>query len=284
MRDLILLRRREEIEGFLRALWRTGEFRGSHDDPCGYVRHWAARFAATPRIFFTMTHPEVERSHFTPWFNALHFRDYANPAVHDLFCLHEIVHAVTMTYDADLPFAAWLEKMAENEMRTSLESEVMVYFELPGLRAKSFPGAIWADRFLGGPTPERAALFARRLEAMLRPTDAVERAMSFYPRQNVEWAEVWRRRYREVERRMASFLAEVDRDPGAALERHAAWLLEETGMSRERPYPFPDEAEAFAAIYHRNKRGLPTAGATALVSRAAPPRATPAPTVSPGPL
>ena len=44
------------------------------------------------------------------------------------------------------------------------------------------------------------------------------------------------------------------------------------------------EAEAFAAIYHRNKRGLPTAGATALVFRTAPPRATPAPTVSPGPL
>lgn len=278
MKDLMLLRRRGEIEGFLRTLWRTDEFRASHDDPCGYVRHWAARFAATPRIFFTMTHPEVERSHFTPWFNALHFRDYANPAIHDLFCLHEIVHAVTMRYDAALPFAAWRAKMVDNEMRTSLESEVMVYFELPGLRAQSFPGAIWADRFLGGPPPERAALFGRRLEAMLAPIDAVEQAMSFYPRQNVEWAEVWRRRYREVESRMASFLAEVEDDPGAALERHAAWLLEETGMSPERPYPFPDEAEGFAAIYHRNKRGLPTAGATALVSR---PEPAPSPTASP---
>jgi hypothetical protein len=42
-------------------------------------------------------------------------------------------------------------------------------------------------------------------------------------------------------------------DRRAAGERWRRWLLEETGMTAERPYPFPDEAEAFARVFWTNK-------------------------------
>ena len=42
-------------------------------------------------------------------------------------------------------------------------------------------------------------------------------------------------------------------DRAKAGQRHLNWLLTETGMTEERPYPFPDEAEAFAEVYRTTK-------------------------------
>jgi len=56
---------------------------------------------------------------------------------------------------------------------------------------------------------------------------------------------------------MRRLVAEAAVDRRAAAARYGQWLTEETGMTPERPYSFPDEAEAFAAIFWENKsRGV----------------------------
>lgn len=255
MRNLIVLVEPGDIAAHYRSLWRTDLFRESHDDLYGYIRHWVSRVAQMPRAFFEMDRPEVEHSHFTPMFNAIHSRQYENPYVHDLFVLHETVHQVGLAelYNRDSTWEAWAERAIRNEQETALESEVHIYQALPDLRPHTFPFTIWADRFLGiAPLPRRA-LFALRQRAMVDPWDDVERQMAMYPHQNRAWAEVWRRRWHEPEGAMQRFVRDAARDRRGAADRYRDWLLGETGMTTLRPYPFPDEAEEFARIFWANK-------------------------------
>jgi len=254
--NLIVLDHPRDIVAHIRDLWQTDLFRDSHDDSCGYVRNWVERYAQVPRGFFEMTVRDVEHSHFSPWFGALHKRTYDNPYVHDLFVLHETIHSLSMKYDPSLDFDAWFAKMQDNELRTALESECLVYWHLPTLRKQTFDFEIWADRFLDRPMKSPRQLYIERRRAMHDPADEVERQMSGYPRQNAEWAKIWKKRYKEVESAMARLIDDSLVDRKAAAERYKQWLLTGTGMTAKKPYPFPDEAEAFAEVYRSTKKAV----------------------------
>jgi hypothetical protein len=254
MKNVIGIAKPREIEEYVEAHLRTDEFRRSLEDRGGYIRHWVSRFAQVPRVFFDMSHPYTEHPHFYPWMGCFMTREYENGAVNDLFWLHEIAHAVMLEYDEHTTHQAWLDKMVQNELRTALESECMVYWEIPGIRRKTFPFEIWADSFLDRPMRTRENMYAERKRAMHAPVDSVEQEMSCYPRQNSEWGEVWKHSWQQPEKAMRKIreaAANEEREQGLA--EHLRWLKEETGMSDERPYPFPEEAEHFAGIYWRNK-------------------------------
>lgn len=254
MKNIVALWRPKDIEDFAGSQLRTDRFKDSLADKGGYIRHWVSRFGQIPRIFFDMNDGKVEHPHFYPWMGCFMRRDYDNPAVNDLFWLHEIGHAVMLDYDERTTFDGWLQKMIENELRTALESECMVYWEIPGLRSDTFAFEIWADRFLEKPMRSREVMFAERRRAMNAPTDGIEQEMSCYPRQNKEWGDVWKTRWNEVEKAMRLLTERASEQEGAsAIENHRQWLVTGTGMTTEKPYPFPEEAEGFAQIYWTNK-------------------------------
>jgi hypothetical protein len=66
-----------------------------------------------------------------------------------LYYLHEIIHAITIAHVPGISFEAFQQKMTANELETSLATEILVYFEIAGLRDKAFGHDIYADRFLG---------------------------------------------------------------------------------------------------------------------------------------
>jgi hypothetical protein len=121
-----------------RALWRTPEFQESHASR-GYVFRWIERLAEYPRFIGELTEPRIERAHFSPWWNVLGRRTYDNPAVHDLFYLHEIAHMAMLVYEGTMSWEAWAAKMADNEMLASLESETLVYLAMPSLPREVVP-------------------------------------------------------------------------------------------------------------------------------------------------
>jgi hypothetical protein len=174
----------------------------------------------------------------------------------DLFVLHEMIHMVGLAdgYDPDATWDQWARKVIHNEERTALESEVVVYFELPNLRPLSFDFPIWADQFLGRPMRPRMELYGLRRQAMSVPRNEIERRMAGYPHQNQQWAEVWRQRWAEPERAMRQLVRDATTDRRKAAAQYRRWLTEETGMTPARPYPFPDEAEAFAKIFRENRQ------------------------------
>ncbi len=275
MRDMQVLMTAGEVHEFVGQLWRTEEFAESHREEGGYVREVVEILARRPVIFFSMEDSEVEWSQFTTWMGAYALRPgYENDAVHDLYFLHEFLHGATMAYDGAIPFVQWHRKMCENEMLASVHSEAYVYFRLPTLREKSFGFEIWVDRFLADPArlgralegplvkeegvpeedfPVFQWLRQARREVMKSPDpfDFLEMQIHYYAMQNMQWSNIWRGRYREVEGHMAAYVAGLEEDPAAAVEQHLAWLMDQKGQGVT---PFQDEAEAFAKIVKDNKK------------------------------
>ena len=262
MRDVVALVTPDEIHAYFRGLWLTPEFRESHASG-GYVFRWIERLAEYPRFVGELTDPRVERAHFSPWWNVLGRRTYENPAIHDLFYLHETAHMAMLVYEESLSWEAWAAKMADNEMLASLESETLVYLAMPSLREKSFTQEIWADRFLqgsdgGGMTDaairaaHRSFMLMERYRARRLPDDDLERRIATFQQENEAWASIWRQSYREVERVMRTFREKSLADRAGA----SAWLLEwHSAKARAgNGIPFRDEAEQFAQVYWRSRQ------------------------------
>jgi hypothetical protein len=263
MHDLQALVMPGQIHAFFKELWRTPEFQESHV-PGGYVFRWIDRLAEYPRFIGTLTEPQIERAHFSPWWNVLGRRQYDNPAIHDLFYLHEIAHMAMLVYEETVSWESWAAKMADNEMLASLESETLVYLAMPGLRPKSFPQEIWADRFLGEEAygggmrdaavraAHRSFMLMERYRARRIPDDGLEERIATFQHENEAWAHIWRGQFREVEGTMRVFrhMALQNRTDAVAFLRTWHDRLAEDGNG----IPFRTEAEEFAAVYWKSRR------------------------------
>jgi hypothetical protein len=110
----------------------------------------------------------AERRLFSVWFaRAIGTREYDNPLIADLYLLHDLMHAYTFIDAPDDSNARWRLRMRANEIRVSLETEVLIYARCPWLRKLSFPFEVWGDRFLrrggvdGGPNEWGVAMTER---------------------------------------------------------------------------------------------------------------------------
>src|SRR5687767_14912640 len=262
MRDVVALVTPDEIHTFFERLWLTPEFQESHTSG-GYVFRWIERLAEYPRFVGELTDPRIERAHFSPWWNVLGRRTYENPAIHDLFYLHETAHMAMLVYEESLSWEAWAAKMADNEMLASLESETLVYLAMPSLREKTFTQEIWADRFLrasdGGGMKDaairaahRSFMLMERYRARRLPDDDLTRRIAEFQQENEAWASIWKRSYREVERAMRTFREQSLSDRAGASEWLLAW---HDAKGRDgNGIPFREEAEQFADVYWRSRQ------------------------------
>lgn len=253
MKNLIVLDDAAEIEKYVLGLFRSAPFQNSE-----WVTDWVQRFAKHPAVFAEMSQPELETPHFGTYFGMTYLRTYDEPAVSDLYYMHEIAHAVLLTYQPDLIFTSWYRRMNATEFAASLETEGYAYVHLPALREISFKDEIWADRFLGGQRRLGAQLFdimrQERFKAMQHPDpmDYCEQQIAAYARQNFEWAGCWRLdsecegrqrpAYLHVEEHMARL-----RSKELPVSAHVKWL-EQWGE-----IPFLDQARLFAPVYWNNK-------------------------------
>ena len=250
MKNLQPLESAADATDFVQRLWRTDLFRNSP-----YVADWVRRFSARPTVFAEMSQIELETPHFGTYFGLTYHRTYDNPAVSDLYYLHEIVHASLNDYEPGISFTRWYRRMNGVEFSASLETEGYVYARIPGLREHSFADEIWADRYLGSHRRIGDSLFEimrqDRYKAMQSPDpmDYCEQQIAAYARQNFEWANMWKlpldethAAYLRVEEHMSAWRAGA-----CSLDEHVAWL-EQWGE-----IPFPDQAKLFAPVYWNNK-------------------------------
>lgn len=255
MRDLEVYTGPEAIHRQVASLWKTELFRSAHQGG-GWIREVVDAMCSRPVLFCEMSDPSVERTHFYAWMGVVPKRHhYENPAISDLYYLHEYLHLGQLRYPQGEDTPTWSQRIWDNERHASLGSEVYVYFHLPALRAQTFTFEIWADRFLADgawtrmfaddrPGFERA-FEQRREQAMHHPItgDDNERLIHSYFGLNVAWAEVWAGRREEVEEAMRAFVGEPDR--GVAAQQHLKWLETQAAGC---VCPFEAEARAFAAV------------------------------------
>ena len=252
MKNLTALETPAQVRDYVRSLWQTRLFRESP-----YIDTWVEKLARHPAVFADMSDVELEYPHFGTWFGMTYRRTYDDPAVSDLYYLHEIVHAALLHY-APAPgplFTAWYRKMNGIELSASLETECNVYLEVPGLREISFKDEIWADRYLGGKSrlgeSLKDVIRQDRYKAMQHPDpmDYCEQQIAAYARQNFEWANTWkleispgRPAFAVVEEHMNAL-----RDGKLSAAAHVEWLREHGEI------PFPVQARLFSPVYWNNK-------------------------------
>lgn len=268
MKNLITLVSSDEIENFMLSLWKSDIFRNSHQNG-GFIYQQVKNFSWLPRMFAEMTNDRLERAHFSTWWNVIMLRDdYTNPIVHDLYYLHEMTHASSMPYVIDMGKNAFDEKMQRNELEASVQSEIMVYFELPGLRERSFSHEIYADRFLNdgyyqdlwdmNPRVATETIRTARRDVMVsKPEhlmDDTERWIRIFAEQNAVYALTWSDRYTEIETNMTYFqkaVGVVGRKTAAGLYRQ--FIERQAAIDPIDNIPFRQEAELFSAFYWANK-------------------------------
>ena len=264
MKNLAAFVDQADIYRHIDGLWRTEEFR-ERAETDGFIRRLVDEFSRSPRFFADMTDERLETAHFSTWWNVIMNRQYDNPYVADLYLLHEMYHAARMPYVPGIGKAAFDEKMQRNELEASVFSEISIYFDIPGLREKTFPFPIYADRFLDDPAM-RAQWRANRNVAVEtirtirrdvmvskaeREMDDTETWIRRFADQNAAYSIIWADRYNEVEGRMARFHAMATQDRQGAADYHMAWMSAEQDQDG---IPFRQEAELFSAHYWANKR------------------------------
>ena len=246
MNNLTLLPSCTDVIGYVRDHWKTDLFRRNQDERGGYLQQYVDLFAGRPRIFYDMDDAELERNHFTVWMNAIQRRDgYTNPHLEDMYNLHEMVHAIDMRYDSHSTHFDWSVRSLVNELKATIETEVVLYFALPGLREKTFPFEIWADRFLrdrvllspqhptnhgffaADPDGFRNALLKKRWDVRHGPTpgDVIEGMIYGYVARNDEWDRIWADCFPEIDAHMEEFDLRCHRNRADAIRWHADWLL-----------------------------------------------------------
>lgn len=268
MKNIVILESPQDIHRHVHGLWRSEPIRTSHADG-GFIHSIVEQFASLPRLFCDSTDDKLERAHFCSRWGVTMNRSYDNPAIEDLYRLHEMFHAAFMPYFPGIGFDAFHRKMEDNELKASVCSEIRVYFELPHLRELAFAHPIYADRFLTDPSIQtlwrknkpvaiETLQEARRDVMFSKPEhemDLPERWIRRFALQNRQWSTCWYDRYLEIESHMFEFqISALNGDRSGAIKRHADWIEAEAYQDRDGHIPYRQEAALFANIYWSNRR------------------------------
>lgn len=263
----------DQVKSYIKGLLRTELMRRAADDPSTTLYQILEQLAQRPLTTYVTGSDPAERLNFTSWMGTFSLRPglYTDDAMHDLYMLHEMGHAVTFDYDPNVDHATWAHKLMENEKETTYFGEALIYFEIPGLRTLLNIPNIWVDRFLDERvrlhpilsnheffTSDRAA-FAKAMwdkfrEMDTRPfgeMDPIEARNALYTRTNSLFHEVWKNDYREVEGHMAEYQKMAKTDPQAATAFHVAWLDRHASggfLFADLARRYYDESKQFYAI------------------------------------
>jgi len=290
MKNLNCLVSRNDVHEACRDLLRSKPFIESYETK-GLIFKAIDRYANLPRMMCDYTDHALERSHFSVYYNVVPRRDYGDQAaLSDLYYYHEQGHAIVANYQKDQPYSLWVNRLTKEEARTSVLSEMLIYFELPGLRDLVFQDQeIWADRYLKemvkvsegkeyrlpealknasnhdlfAADKELFTLFAmEKREEIMRSTkpeslDEQERLIWGYGANNFKWNNIWRPVRDKVERAMLILDESSHVDRQMAIDGHYRFLEAEQGNDI---CPFAQQAREFRQVmidfHNKNKLGF----------------------------
>lgn len=214
-KGIFKLETEQERSDFFDNLFFSSFFKDSLKNKDCFIIEIRNKFIKYPRYFYHMQDKNLERAAFTSWYNVLSLKTYANKYIQDLYYLHELTHITTMPYLKDLNFNDWCNKMRENEVLASLESEVFIYFRFPELRKYTFQETIWADQFLENDQPIKKfndnfpkyqlEIIQLREKAYTKPKDNVEEVLKKFRDFSFLFYKVWEKDYNHIESTLDEF-------------------------------------------------------------------------------
>lgn len=245
----------ESFEEFWRTIWKSEQgmaWAASGDPQAAWLKD---RLAQRPFFLCDPWEPALQRRHFSQMWGQVFTRAYSNPALEDLYWIHELTHWATADLAPSKSFAQWSQKWDVNEQQASCASEILAQGALPGILRIAIGKDPWAARFgdLGGANPEdpsswtsaSRAAFAKRLairDGKEAPTCEDEAWFAGFGKANESWAALWVADWPKVDAGLAAYAqALASGVPGAP--RRA---LEAAGIVDKFPaLPYPEQAAAF---------------------------------------
>jgi hypothetical protein len=248
----------QELDEFWARLWSSDKGRQWSLSTQGLAPWLKERLRQRPFFYSQPWSPALQRRHFSQMWGQVFARSYDNPAVADLYWIHELCHWACADLSPSRDFEQWCLKWDLNELRASCASEILVHGEVHSWDIDAFGRPVWARKFgpLGGSNPlreetwsesSRAASSARLAirEGLVEPKDEDERWFASFKNANKEWALVWEGAWRELDQGLLQY--------GEALlcgsEQGARGALEQAGSVLSFPsIPYQEQAERFAGL------------------------------------
>ncbi|MBI2056522.1 MAG: hypothetical protein HYT37_04070 [Candidatus Sungbacteria bacterium] len=246
-----------------RNLFETQEFLNSP---------YVAKFCATMRRVW-LTNAVLPPGHFGSYFECTSRRSgvYANPYIHDLYILHELLHIHEFRQSGYSPAWSWLDwalYINTIEFEVAIMTDCMIYFIIPGLREKTFSHEIWVDEYLGLLGKPIQYITARIREERFKaynnpdPRNILAQQIRAYAEQNMKWCQIWAKPvgYGPYAEKPAFRVVEEHRPRIAFLQHHIRWLADVSEPKSGTPFvgldgiPFARQAEKFQKVFEENKK------------------------------
>jgi hypothetical protein len=202
---------------FFSTLWRTDFFRyqAVHDP---WLSGLLKRVAKRPHAVAQQS-SELERLHFSTFWNVWIFHEHDNPYIFDLGVLHELLH--TFLFQSKRVWSTtselWnLDALSQMEREVSLRTEVCVYRKWPDLRAFTFSMPIWADAVQSHSWPDikfrRKALMDAGCmgDTFANPE---EQRIAKYAKMNQRWNAAWSEHGPRIEQAWQASYLQPERTP-----------------------------------------------------------------------
>lgn len=248
-----------DFDEFWAGVWRTDKGRAWAGSGEGLADWLRMRLSERPFFLSTPWEPRLQRRHFAQMWGQIFSREYENPALSDLFWVHELTHWACADLAPSRDFESWHAKWDLNELRASCTSEILIHGEVEGWDRDAFGRDVWARGFgrLGGTNPEDSSTWSRGSrdadrrrhairdgEAEPNPSVSDEVWLAGFKAENARWAELWRGgEWRRIDRGLALYGHAVARGDWA----RARFALEIAGHVQEFPkVPYASQATAFA--------------------------------------
>jgi hypothetical protein len=246
------------FEEFWERIWKSDTARAwAHgaDPQAAWLKE---RLSERPFFLCEPWEPELQRRHFSQMWGQVFTRAYKNPALEDLYWIHELTHWATVDLKPAPDFQAWRAKWDLNELRASCASEILAHGPMPGILGEALGTVAWAARFgeLGGANPEDRSTwtqasreaFDRRLairDGVEQPSCEDEKWFSGFKEANEKWGQLWKDDWPKLDERLAAYEGALK----AGDRLGARQALARAGLVDEFPaIPYAAQAHAFLEI------------------------------------
>lgn len=196
-----------------------------------------------PVIFYEPVDPVKERGNFTTWWNCIPLRtsEYTNDNIHDLYLVHELYHLANKVNGFSTPLN-WKFNKLQEEFEAALFSEMDIYHDVPGLRAKTFDFPILADEIGIWGSKEWNRHYRRQVTARGSMNTPAQKLMQQYSAASYAWLDIYITIAAEVEEHNIALNDTED------FEAHIKWL-----DSKGKDIPFEWLLNVFNRSYARIK-------------------------------
>ena len=206
----------------------------------------------------------LQRRHFSQMWGQVFYRHYDNPAMADLYWVHELSHWAQAPLQGVTDFQAWCDQWDRNEIFASTVSEILIHSEIQGWDVAALGHPAWVSRFgdlrasqpidpLNPHTwsdPLRMAVDRRQRlrDGLVAPECQDEQWLSNFSHSNQIWRDLWEPQWQNIDQGLRVYAQALATGSEHAVKNA---LFQAGHMSEFPQIPYLPQAIQFKEFYEK---------------------------------